>query len=57
MQPLANRLRASRQEKPPAQHLADAFDAEGGILPFEFDDLCSDRRRQFGRALAGHTIL
>ena len=46
MQPLANGLRTGRQEEPAAQHLRDAFDAEGGILPLEFEDLVGDRRGQ-----------
>jgi hypothetical protein len=42
MQPLTHSLRAGRQEENPAQHLTDAFDAEGGILPLQLDDLVRD---------------
>ena len=52
MQPLAHRLRTGREQEPTAQHLTDAFDAERGILLFEFDDLFGDRRREFGGTLA-----
>jgi hypothetical protein len=43
MQPLAHGLRAGRQHEPPAQHLTDPFDAEGGILLLELNYLAGDR--------------
>jgi len=49
----AHRLRAGRQEKAPAQQLADALDAERGILLLELNDLLSDRTRQPGCAPSG----
>jgi hypothetical protein len=50
VQPVAHRLRAGRQQEPPAQQLADALDAEGGMLPLQFDDFVRDRDRQSGLA-------
>jgi hypothetical protein len=46
-----HRLGAGLEEEHPAQPLGDAFDAEGRVLLFEFDDFARDGRRQF--ALAG----
>jgi len=57
MQALPNRLRTGWQEETTAQHLADAFDAEGRILLLEFDDLVGDRSREPGRASAGIRVL
>jgi hypothetical protein len=41
---------AGLEEEHPAQPLGDAFDAEGGVLCFEFDDFAGDGRRQFASA-------
>jgi len=46
LESLSDRFRTGRQEEQSAQPLRDAFDAEGGVLLFELDDLPSDRRRQ-----------
>lgn len=53
---LAHRLRAGRQKETPAQQLADAFDAEAGVLLLEFDDLLRDGSRQLRTALAGSDL-
>ena len=46
-----HRFSAGLEKEHPAQPLGDAFDPEGGVLRFEFDDFAGDGRRQF--ALAG----
>jgi len=57
MQPLTDRFRAGRQEKEPAQHLADAFDAQGRILPLDLDNLVGDGSRQARLSWPGHSGL
>lgn len=50
LQALAHGAGTGRQQEPPAQDLRNAGDAEGGVLPFDGQDLIGDGGGQFGLA-------
>lgn len=52
----AHRLRAGPEEEDAAQPLRDAFDPEGRVVLFEFEDFGGDGAGQFGLAQVGRCV-